>query len=100
MLCIPLLPLVLLQTASQSSSRDLEARERAHLDDTFDTSRPSTPMSSPDLSPIHRTLILSGKDKGKAPQTPPLLEATSRTNENGFNPPSWTSAIPISLVID
>ena len=96
MLCIRLLPLVLLQTASQSTSRDLEARERAHLDDTFDTS----PMSSPDVSPIHPTFISSGKDKGKAPETSPLLEATSPTNENGFNPPSWTSAIPISLVID
>ena|ERR1700733_4467722 len=101
MLCIPLLPLALIQTTSQSSSQDSEARKRrAHLDDTFDTSRPSTPMSSPDISPIHHTFISSGKDKGKAPETSPLLEGTSPTNENGFNPPSWTSAIPISLVID
>jgi hypothetical protein len=61
--------------------------------------RSPTPYS-PDVSPIHSTLISSDKGKGRTPETSHLLEVVSTGNENEYRPPSWTSAIPISLVID
>ena len=97
LLCIPLLPLGFLRATSPS---DIEPRVHTDIRTLFDPARSPTPEHYPDLSPIHDTLISSDKGKGKTAETSPLLEVTSPVNESRYRPPTWTSAIPISLVTD
>lgn len=101
MLCIPHFPLAFLRTTSQPSSPgNFEVGVQNDRGTALNHARSPTPVYSPDVSPIHSTLISCGKGKGRIPETSPLLEVMSTGNENEHRPPSWTSTIPISLVID